>query len=383
LSYSGRYGTALYGDAIYGVNFAELDLPGIRWDLIAMTPSGEALGDLIGAKGRKFTFRLNEPSTVEWSMPGMDPGAPLVDELSTDVEAWRNGVRLMRARVGASSDDINADDCTVGFSALDYRALLNRRILWADTTYTGIDQAAIAWDLIADSQALTAGNLAITDATTATGITRDRTYEAGKNLGEAIQQLSEVDGGFDWEISPELELKVWYPARGVTRDFAAVWGDTVTSVRRQVDPSQYANAIRFSGAEGVTATTRSVDALADRIEGRFEAQSGDTDISTTTALGEKADWELSERSVIRPSYTVKLKPGAWDGPATLWLGDTCRLVVRRGRLDVDTEARVHEIAVAAGDDGGEEVEVTFDRPRASFVRRASRDSSRIDRLERR
>jgi hypothetical protein len=383
LSYSGRYGTALYGDAIYGVNYAELDLPGVRWDLIAMTPSGDALGDLIGAKSRKFTFRLNEPSTVEWSMSGMDPGAALVDELSTDVEAWRNGVRLLRARVGATSDDVGADDHQMTAAAVDYRGLLNRRTVWTAATFTADDQAAIAWDLIAATQALTGGNLGITDASTATGHTRDRDYAAGKNLGEAIQELSDVFSGFDWEISPELEFKVWSPGRGVVRDFAAVWGDTVASVRRQVDPAQYANAIRSSGAEGVTAATRTVADLAGRVEGRFEAQLGNTDTTTTTALGESADWELSERSVIRPSYTVRLKPGVWDGPATLWLGDTCRLVVVRGRLAVDTEARVHEISVAAGDDGGEVVEVTFDRPRASFVRRASRDASRIDRLERR
>jgi hypothetical protein len=380
---SGRYGTAVYGGSIYGVNYAELDLPGTRWDLIAMTPSGEALGDLIGAKAKTFTFRLNEPSTVEWSMPGTDPGAPLVDELSTDVEAWRNGVRLLRARVGASSDEIGADSHECRFSAVSYRGLLYRRTVWTETTFSADDQADIAWDLIAATQALTGGDLRITNASTSTGVNRDRTYEAGKNLGEAIQELSDVDGGFDWEISPELEFKVWYPGRGVARDFAAVWGDTVAGVRRQLDPSQYANAIRFSGADGVTPTTRTLAGLADRVEGRFEAQSGDTDISTTTGLGEKADWELSERSVIRPSYTVTLRSGVWDGPATLWLGDVCRLVVFRGRLAVDTEARVHEIKVTTDGNGGEVVEVTFDRPRASFVRRASRDASRIDRLERR
>jgi hypothetical protein len=380
---SGVYGVAIYGESLYGVRLAELDLPGTRWDLIAMSPTGNAIGDLVGARSKRFTFRLDEPSTVEWSMSGTDPGATFIDELTTDVEAWRNGVRLLRARVGASSDDIGPEDHSVAFSAVDYRGVLARRLVWAAATYTGIDQVAIVRDLIADSQALTAGNLGITDATTATGRNRARTYEAGKNLAEAIQELSDVDGGFDWDISPEMELRTWYPARGASRDFAAVWGDTVTAVRRQVDPSQYANTIRFSGAEGVTTTTRSVAGLADRVEGRFEAQSGDTDISTTTALGEKADWELSERSVIRPSYTVKLKPGVWDGPATLWLGDTCRLVVRRGRLDVNTEARVHEIAVTVDDSGGEEVDVTFDRPRASFVRRASRDAARIDRLERR
>jgi hypothetical protein len=385
---SGRYGTALYGDSLYGVNYGEIGLPGVRWDLIALSPQGEALSDLIGATSKKFTFRLNEPSSVEWAMAGDDPGAAVVDELTTDVEAWRNGVRLFRGRVGPSGDEVGPTDHRVAFSAADYRAMLDRRIIWADATYTGIDQSAIAWDLIADAQLI--GGMGITNASTATGVTRDRTYEAGKNLGEAIQQLSEVIGGFDWDISPEMGFRTWYPRRGIEADFVAVWGDTVSQVSRQLDPSGYANAIRFSGADGVTPTTRQVADLYEPsgevnpiYPGRFDAQEGDTDITTTAALGEKADAALAERGVIRPSYKVTLMPGVWDGPATFWLGDICRLIVRRGRLDVDTEARVHEITVTDDGNGGETVEVTFDRAPASVLKRITRDAARLDRLERR
>jgi hypothetical protein len=379
-----RYGTARYGDSIYGVNYADLELPGTRWDLIAMTPESEALGDLVGATSKKFVFRLDEPSTVEWSMSGDDPGAAVCDELSTDVEAWRNGVRLFRGRVGATSDEVGPDEHRVSFSAVDYRGLLNRRIVWATTTFLGADQSTIGWQLIAEAQALTGGAMGITDGAADTGVTRNRTYEAGKNVGEAITELSKVIDGFEWDISPEREFRVWYPERGVASDFVAVWGDTITALSRQVDPSQYANAIRFSGADGVTPTTRTAPDLDSGLyPGRFELQAGDTDITNTTTLGEKADAELAERAVIRPSYTVTLAPGVWDGPATFWLGDLCRLVVRRGRLDVDTEARVHEIAVTDDGDGGETVEVTFGRPPSSFLRRVTRDAARLDRLERR
>ncbi len=383
---SGRFGSALYGGSLYGINWALADLPGPRWDLIATLPTGEGLADLASASDRKITFRLTEPSTIEWSMRGVDPAATVVDELATDVVAYRNGVRVLRARVGASDDDIDTDTHKVKFSAVDYRGVLARRTLWRTTqqTFTAQDQAAIAWQLIVDTQALTAGDLGISRGLGAvTGHNRDRTYEPGSSLGEALEQLARVQGGFDYDVSPELEFNIWCPGRGVEREFVAHHGATVTKVSRQVDPSTYANAVRQTGATGTTPATREVADLATRTEGRWEAQVGDTDVSVGTTISEKADWLLSERSVIRPAYTCTLAPEAWDGPATLWLGDTCRLVVRSGRLDVDTTARVYEIAVTPGDDGGETVEITFDRPQSSFIRRASRNQARIDQLERR
>lgn len=361
--------------------------PPVRWDLIAILPTGEPIVDLRGASSRRATFRLTEPSGIDWKMDGLDPAAAAVDELATDVLVYRNGEKLLRARAGATGDTLGNDAHDVDFTALDYRALIARRTVWpgSSAVFTATEQAAIAWELIADTQALTGGDAGVTRGFgRVTGISRDRTYEVGKKLGEALDQLARVDGGFDWEIDPELAFNVHYPARGTFKDFVAHYGATVSAVKRQVDPSEYANAIRHSGAEGgPTPVTRTVADLATRREGRWEDQVGDTDVTVASTLAEKADWYLSERSVIRPSYTATLAPGVWAGPSTLWLGDTCRLVIRSGRLDVNTMARVFELSVTIGDDGGETVEVTFDRPRSSFIRKASKDAARIDQLERR
>lgn len=382
------YGVGTYGEAIYGgVPDAVPDPPRTRWDLILTLPDGTKLADLTGAVGRKPTFRLGEPSSLDWGMNGFDPSAKLVEELATDVVAYRDGVPLLRTRVGASSDDLAGDRHDTTFTGIDYRGVLVRRTLWPGSTpsFTGEDQASIAWDLISDSQALPGGDLGITPGVGATtGVLRDRTYEEGKKLSEAIDQLAQVDGGFDWDIGPDLAFNAYYPARGALKDFVVHHNITTSGIKRTVDPSSYANAVRHSGADGgPTPVTRTVADLASRREGRWESQVGDTDVTVASTLAEKADWLLSESSVIRPSYTATLAPGVWDGPSTLWLGDTCRLVIRSGRLDVDTTVRVFEIAISIGDDGGETVEVTFDRPRSSFIRKASRDAARIDQLERR
>src|SRR5690606_9835308 len=90
--------------------------------------------------------------------------------------------------------------------------------------------------------------------TSPTGIDRDRTYEAGDSIGQRIQELSEVIDGFDWDISPVsasgLQLDVWHPMRGSDRGVVLIYGGLVAHVQREVNPSDYANALRYTGAEG-------------------------------------------------------------------------------------------------------------------------------------
>ena len=408
---SGRYGTAVLGDAIYGVNPAWQIDDGVRWDLIAQTaprgssdlPSrydgGEELTDLRGARNIKAKFRLNEPSSLSWTLPHSDPACAMLTELSTDVTLWRNGVRLERCRVGSTSDDLNADTGTATYAALDYRALLSRRILpmnllGPEWVFTQVDQSAIAWRLVELAQtrgvwgqilgAPSGSWLGLTRGLgQTTGVLRDRTYLEGQEVGEKIQQLSDVINGFDWAISPTGDFDVYYPRRGVPRSFVAHWGSNVAAVSRTVDASHYATIVRQSGADDVPSQYAVVEDVDERPGGSWHVQVGDPDVLEESTLVEKAQAELEARQLI-PSYSLTLAPGTWRGPENLWLGDTLRLVVQSGhRLNVDTDVRVIEIEVDVGDDGGETVRLICDRPEPGLYRATYRDRSRISNLERR
>jgi hypothetical protein len=82
-------------------------------------------------------------------------------------------------------------------------------------------------------------------------------------------------------------------------------------------------------------------------------------------------------------YTVRLKRGGWQGPDHIWLGDTVRLIIPSGRLDVDTTARVHEVAIDIDEDGGETVTLTLGGKRPDFRRWPSAIERRLKNLERR
>ncbi len=101
-----------------------------------------------------------------------------------------------------------------------------------------VDQGAIAWELIEDlhHQWPTQLRGGIIQGT----VSRDRSYPAGKNVGEAIAQLADVSGGIDFEVLPldptlntgYLGEFTVYASQGQDRP-GLVWGygeDTLSNV---------------------------------------------------------------------------------------------------------------------------------------------------------
>jgi hypothetical protein len=92
--------------------------------------------------------------------------------------------------------------------------------------------------------------LTVTGATT--GQLRDRVYDPGKSVGELIQELSEVIGGFDWDVvSPSLDslvLRIHYPAKGGVKAVILSWGDALLAkVSRSWSSARTGNAVRVTG----------------------------------------------------------------------------------------------------------------------------------------
>lgn len=371
--------------------------PRNRWQLVAGPAAGGYQLSLTEATDRQMRFKLTEPSEISFTLDGRHPQAAAVEELTTDVHVlWSpaDGPTqvLARGRVGDTGDDIGEISHSVTFAVLDYRAVLQRRRLYDSSikTWTATDQAEIAWQLLQQTQTRPGGGLGISKGMgNPTGITRDRTYEVGDSIGERVQELSETVNGFDWDISPTspsgLALDIWYPQRGVDRGVVLEYGGLVAKVRREVNTSEYGNALRYTGKDGALLTPQELEAsgIATAPQGRWDLVFGDDGLTTQAALNDRAAWQLAESQVIRPAYTVTLRAGAWTGPDHIWLGDTVRLVIRSGRLDVDTSLRVYEIGISLDDDGAENVEITVGAPRPNFRRRASTTEKRLKNLERR
>jgi hypothetical protein len=340
------------------------------------------LSDLPEARDRRVTFKLNAPAELSFTVPGDSRDAALLAELRTDVIAYWGGTALARLRVGATSDNLDADTHTVDVAALDYLALLDRRYLQNAVTYATTELTTSAWNLIAYTQGRTAGSWGITRGLTATTAAVTWSGEDGKKIGEAISDLHLVYPGFDYAIDPQLRFNTW-AFRGQQRDYALEYGGNVTAVSRTFDPERYANVVRQSGKEGIAPAWRSAADLASRPEGRFEAQEGNTDLATTALVGLAADAYLQRHGTVTPTYTMTLAPNAAWTPDALWLGDWCTFVVRSGRLDVVGLERVYEVAVEVTADAAATVSLTFGDFREDLLALVRAVPARLEQMNRR
>ena len=343
---------------------------------------------LTDATSRRVTWRLGEPSDASFTLDGTSRDAGQVQELVTDLWVFYNGVPLYRGRVGPLRDTIDGSAHTLSVATADYRGVLTRRLLFeGDTlTYTQQDQSTIAWALVSTTQ--NRGALGIVRGVGhTTGVLRDRTYEPGETVGHYIDQLSQVQDGFEWDVTPTastaLNFDVFYPIRGTDRQEVLDYPGRIRSLTRSTDPGKYANSLRVTGGEGTTPVRVDAPDLASLPEGRWDIQVGETTILEAPTLAARAQAELVEASTVTPSWSAVLTPNAWGGPSHIWLGDPVALAVKSGRLNVVASYRVQELTVDLDSEGSATVALVLGAvpPDRRFLLR--KVNQRLTSLERR
>ena len=327
------------------------------WAVGGAAPGGVPERELTAAFGRTVTWRVDAAATAQFSIDGRHDEAAAFVERESDLWIWRDGVLLFRGRiVPPLADTVTEDEHRVEAVAVSYRGMLANRIAGAaGRVFTGVDQGQIAWTLIDESQALTNGDWGITEGVGATsGTLRDRTYAPGKSLLDALTELGRVDGGFEWDVNPDLELDRWYPRRGSTVPVVLDWGGMLARVQRR--SATWANSVLSVGAQGTTPEVAESASIATDPAGRWEMFDGDgSTIVQQSTLADRAQWAVDQVSTIRSTWSVEWAPGRWSGPDEIWIGDTATLAVRSGRLDVAGPARLVELTAVPGEDGSEKI----------------------------
>jgi murein DD-endopeptidase MepM/ murein hydrolase activator NlpD len=383
--------------------------------------------DLTAATGKKVSIFLDQPHEISFSMNGQHPEAALVEELMSDVVAsFDDGTgtgqqRLVRARVGPSSDTGDETSVTCNFRALSYRDVLNRRILYSNVSYGSLYTGgleAIGWDLITRCMSPDGGNLGITRGTTggtsAAGAANAAIdLEAGMVIAEQLQKAFDETTGYDWDITADLVFQTYLRPRRVVPPTGTVlaptfggrflldYGGSVARYERTVDPSEYANAVRVTGgtpqsppggyvipaqtAQAAELTESGAFPNGQLRQGRWDRQYSDADIFSTARALERAQQLVADSQVVTPTYTLTLKPGMWHGPADMWVGDECPVVIQHGRLNVDTVGLVTSLVADIDDNGGDTVTVTVDGldRRTDYYRKQRLLLADLARIERR
>jgi hypothetical protein len=398
---------------------------------VPSTQVGPKITDLVDARTRRVEFKMNQPAVITFTVPGASPTAAEILELGTDVVAYRWNERFNRddamcqACVTQSQDTITEQTHTVAFNCQDYIALLKRRITTygdgAFPTYGQQDQDVIVASLVnlanntqiwgPDPATIVGSDLSISTQTVQpngasrgnSGRLRDRTYYGNQNIWDAIYNLSQVENGFDLSMAPGGVLKIWYPSQGVLNtSFLLDYGSTVSGVQRSINSATYANYVRSlartntgtGSQEWGEAYTDDALYLSNNPVGLWMHPDSATDLGfgpwdqlRTRARGIVGTMGLMVAEGARgkrvplPSYTLTLRPGAYYAGA-FNMGDTLRLQVRSGRLNINTLVQVVGITFVIGDDGQEDVLLDVGTPPADFVKLMANANVRVSSLER-
>lgn len=326
---------------------------------------------LATATTRTVSVKLLDPSEVSITLPGDATEATAITDLVSDVWVERNGADIFRGRVVSSADDIQETTYNVTATAQDYRGVLDRRLLLdGDRTWTGVPQETIAGNLIDYTQGKSGGTLGITHGSTfgswpATGINRTITFRDGDSIWNCIKSLTAMQNGFEFVIDSELVAQLYWPRRsGVDNGAVLDYGGAVRTASGTTDLSGYANVVRQSGGAPTGTSTPPTPVvlaeadIATRPEGRWEANYGDTSLTTNQMVTDSAAYNVARYGDrLNTSWRLTLAPGAWHGPSHIWVGDVVTYAVSRGRRDVVDKSRVYEIDISLDQSDNETVTI--------------------------
>lgn len=345
---------------------------GARWQFVLADQDGGDLVELRDAFGVRVQFGRNRAAQVEGYLDFADPALrELYAVLSNGVpqlRAFRDGELRFRGSWVAMQDKAHDTELSnVHWRFRDPFDRMEGEVTDPLLTYTATDAGAIASDLITrtGTTALAVGSIEAT-------ATRGRTYEHAV-VARAIRALTEVEGGFDFEVVPLMSgvaLGRFDVHASLGTDKSATvsfqYGEgtaqTVLEVRRSWLPP--VNFARVTGEDDTYAEASDVASIARY--GRFgvvESASDGTVLAAT--LQEKADALLRPDPIEVVTFTPDpaTAPQPW---VDYWLGDRVGLFARRGGMLVDEAPRVNGLEVVVSDDdhGEDEHRLTFDTQEA-------------------
>lgn len=364
-------------------------------------------GDFADTAGSSVTMTVNGGRTATLTASFDDPAAALVRPLSTVVKArWDQGplitgavvrpsysgaqrlvtipvrdpsLRLMAFQVGSSGTQfIDPDpDYDYGWIGVDQSEILARLVEHCTPT-----AAELAIGI--PRNGIIRGNLPLS-------VNRDRAYEAGKQIWEAMQQLAAVIDGVDFDLRPLDQtdgsfaaLDTYYPQMGTDRSESVVfeygWGRhncTECNIEPAGDLVRNRSwRVGQDSPEGWPTTGLVSNQDSMLTYGIYAEHIGEPDVLLQSTLNEHAYAAVTNYGF--PPVFVTVTPAQDDGtgyrvglggvlvkehakygsPPVLgpqgdyWLGDLVRIITRDGpAFTFDVKARILEITLTNAPNG--------------------------------
>lgn len=343
--------------------------------LLANVLTGALLAEL-PLESASYSHVLNAPGAFSGALGLRQPAkleAVLASALNLGqvaVYAERDGVIVWGGMLWTSDADI--DSGALALAGEGFHSYFRRRALRATKAYAAADQTTgIAKDLIDWAQSIPGGSIGVATAdVAATGVLRDRTYEAfeRKWIGAEIEALAALDGGFDFRYESrwnagtiQTRFLTSYPATGRQTEIVLEVGKQLAKLGTKTDATSLATNVDAIGAGegdlGLIATVSSPALL-----GVYPLLD---DVVSFTDVSERPTLEAHARKRLRRGAAPIVIPAVeWDPSlepviGSFLPGDIVTVRGSSGLARVDGAFRVTTIEVTVDDAGGESGKLSF------------------------
>ena len=272
-----------------------------------------------------------------------------------EIWCWRNGVLVKAGPLWDANP--SSDNASISCGASDIIDYFDVRLI--DTVdYAAVDQTAIAWGLIDDSQDKTDGDLGVVAGTLDTGITRSASWKSfdEKYILDALTDFQEMNSGFDFTIDPATRaFHARYPRPQRDNNLRLEYPVSIRKYSVQFMGKYLRNHIRMSATDptyvdAVDTTSRSTYGLREM---------GDTyrDAATVTDLTDYASKIRDQRKDVKNYPTVMIDPDIIDifDSNVLQYGDLVQVVINDGYVNIDEQLRYITAQISVDKQGFEVV----------------------------
>lgn len=342
-----------------------------KYTLEILDASDNTIAEFSGrAKDRELTFIRNGSYSATWRID-LDTFQEYADAIQTSPSSilsnGRHSVRIKRLDVPLFAGQIVFIEGVLGeVRELEIRVagwldLLSFRYTAAEKTFTSTDAGTIGWTLIDDSQNLTNGDLGITQGTIQTSVNRIREY-TDKKIKDALIELTEIEDGFDMEITHDKRFNVYYPSMGVAIDaFRFTYPGNIKHMTVTDDATELLNYVTARGqgfGSGQIVDIRQ-DTASQAIYTLRQGILDYSEIPDLTTLQNLADEEIA--NLANPFRVIRITLDGNRSPyvGSYGLGDTVHVKVEDMSMysDIDNTYKIDEINIKIDDDDNEDVDL--------------------------
>ena len=208
------------------------------------------IGELTQARGRSLQLALNKAGAFSCTLPLDDQLTDAVAEVETCIIVTCDQEEIWSGPIWSINETVAAGTASLQIGAVGWLQTLDKRVVrptWNNAqpiTYTDQDAGVIAFDLLArtnnDATLVSAPNFLFPGRADPTQL-RTRTYQPWSGILSALNELTDIESGFDMLVDPVTRELNIYAMIGTVKDIIFEFPGDVTSVNRATDSGRITN----------------------------------------------------------------------------------------------------------------------------------------------